>query len=72
MITSTKSETTLPFKADLYPENGFLKGGSTDNVAMEYGLKFHIDWLKGQKQASLWTNAKTVHCWNAMPMGAMY
>ena len=33
-----KSETTLPFKADLYPENGFLKGGSTDNVAMEYGL----------------------------------
>lgn len=44
-----KSETTLPFKADLYPENGFLKGGSTDNVAVEYGLKFHIDWLKGQK-----------------------
>ena len=44
-----KSETTLPFKADLYPENGFLKGGSTDNIAMEYGLKFHIDWLKGQK-----------------------
>lgn len=44
-----KSETTLPYKADLGPENGFLKGGSTDNVAMEYGLKFHVDWLKGQK-----------------------
>ncbi len=44
-----KSETTLPFKADLYPENGFLRGGSNDNVATEYGLKFHIDWLKGQK-----------------------
>ena len=44
-----KSETTLPFKADLYPENGFLKGGSADNVATEYGLHFHIDWLKGQK-----------------------
>ena len=44
-----KSETTLPFKADLFPENGFLLGGSYDNVAMEYGLKFHIDWLKGQK-----------------------
>ena len=44
-----KSETTLPFKADLYPENGFLVGGSTDNIATEYGLKFHIDWLKGQK-----------------------
>lgn len=44
-----KSETTLPFKAGLEPENGFLYGGSTDNVAMEYGLKFHVDWLKGQK-----------------------
>ena len=44
-----KSETTLPFKDDLYPENGFLRGKSTDNIALEYGLKFHIDWLKGQK-----------------------
>ena len=44
-----KSETTLPFKADLFPENGFLKGGSNDNIAQEYGLKFHVDWLKGQK-----------------------
>lgn len=44
-----KSETTLPFKADLGPENGFLKGGSPNNVAMEYGLKFQVDWLKGQK-----------------------
>jgi 23S rRNA (cytosine1962-C5)-methyltransferase len=44
-----KSETTLPFKADLFPENGFLKGGSSDNIAQEYGLKFHVDWLKGQK-----------------------
>ena len=44
-----KSETTLPYKADLFPENGFLLGGSTDNVATEYGLNFHIDWLKGQK-----------------------
>lgn len=44
-----KSETTLPFKADIYPENGFLKGGNTNNIAQEYGLKFHVDWLKGQK-----------------------
>ena len=44
-----KSETTLPFKADLEPENGFIKGGSPENIAMEYGLKFHVDWLKGQK-----------------------
>ena len=45
-----KSETTLPFKADLQStENGFLLGGSTENVAMENGLLFHVDWLKGQK-----------------------
>ena len=44
-----KSETTLPYKAELDGENGFIRGGSADNVAMEYGLKFHVDWLKGQK-----------------------
>ena len=44
-----KSETTLPFKADLGQENGFLLGGSPDNIALENGLKFHIDWLRGQK-----------------------
>lgn len=44
-----KSETTLPYKAELGQENGFLIGGSKENIATEYGLKFHIDWLKGQK-----------------------
>ncbi|MGM9734539.1 MAG: class I SAM-dependent rRNA methyltransferase [Prevotella sp.] len=44
-----KSETTLPFKADLGQEDGFIIGGSKDNVALENGLKFHVDWLKGQK-----------------------
>lgn len=44
-----KSETTLPFKADLGQENGFIYGGSNDNIAVENGLKFHVDWLKGQK-----------------------
>lgn len=44
-----KSETTLPFKAGLGQENGFIFGHSDDNVALENGLKFHIDWLKGQK-----------------------
>lgn len=44
-----KSETTLPYKADLGQENGFLYGGSTDNIAVENGLKFYVDWLKGQK-----------------------
>lgn len=44
-----KSETTLPFKADLHQENGFLRGEDEGNVAVENGLKFHIDWLRGQK-----------------------
>jgi 23S rRNA (cytosine1962-C5)-methyltransferase len=44
-----KSETTLPFKADLGQENGFLIGSSHNDIAIENGLKFHIDWLKGQK-----------------------
>lgn len=44
-----KSETTLPYKADLGAENGFIVGGSSNNLATEYGLNFRIDWLKGQK-----------------------
>lgn len=41
-----KSETTLPF---MEPENGFIVGGSDENIAIENGLKFYVDWLKGQK-----------------------
>ena len=44
-----KSETTLPYKAELEQVNGFLYGGDTNDVAVENGLKFHVDWLKGQK-----------------------
>ena len=44
-----KSETTLPYMAALGQENGFLLGGSRDDIATENGLRFHVDWLKGQK-----------------------
>lgn len=44
-----KSETTLPFKADVEHENGFIYGSMGSNIATENGLKFHIDWLRGQK-----------------------
>jgi 23S rRNA (cytosine1962-C5)-methyltransferase len=45
-----KSETTLPYKADLDPQNGYLIGGEGNtDIAVENGLKFHVDWLKGQK-----------------------
>lgn len=44
-----KSETTLPYKAHLEEEDGFILGHTDDNVAVENGLKFHVDWLRGQK-----------------------
>lgn len=44
-----KSETTLPYKAQLDPQNDYIIGSYDTDVAMENGLKFHVDWLKGQK-----------------------
>ena len=44
-----KSDQTLPFKAELEAESGYLYGKESTDVAVENGLKFHIDWLKGQK-----------------------
>lgn len=45
-----KSETTLPFKANLGQENEFILGGPTDeDLTTENGLRFHVDWLRGQK-----------------------
>lgn len=44
-----KSETTLPYKADLMQENTFLYGHTDDTIAIENGLKFRVDYLRGQK-----------------------
>ncbi len=45
-----KSETTLPYKAELDAENGYLIGGDDNpSIAIENGLQFHVDWLRGQK-----------------------
>lgn len=44
-----KSETTLPYKAQLNSEDGYIRGGFETNIAIENGLKFHVDWLRGQK-----------------------
>ena len=44
-----KSETTLPFKAELGQANGFIYGHTDNNTAVENSLSFHVDWLKGQK-----------------------
>ena len=39
----------MPFKADLGQENGFIYGSTDNDIAVENGLKFHVDWLRGQK-----------------------
>ena len=45
-----KSETTLPFKAAIEPEDGYLIGKETAQLsAIENDLQFHVDWLRGQK-----------------------
>ena len=46
-----KSETTLAYKASEDGGNGFLKGGlaTASDIATENGLRFHVDWLGGQK-----------------------
>ena len=46
-----KSENTLAYKASEDGGNGFLKGSiaTADDIATENGLRFHVDWLGGQK-----------------------
>ena len=44
-----KSEGTLPFKADVVHQNGYIHGRSFSNLANENGLDFNVDFEKGQK-----------------------
>ena len=45
-----KSGNTLPFKADINPEDGYLIGKDNENyLGLENGLTFTMDWLSGQK-----------------------
>ena len=44
-----KSEATLPYKANLGSEDGYLLGGDVEDIALENGLHFCVDWQKGQK-----------------------
>ena len=46
-----KSESTLPYKAPIDPQDGYLIGGPADgeHLALESGLRFQVDWLRGQK-----------------------
>lgn len=44
-----KSETTLPFKADIDRGNGYIIGGPANDTPLEYGMKMPVDWISGQK-----------------------
>ena len=44
-----KSETTLPYKAQLDARNDYLVGSFIGDTALENELKFRVDWLRGQK-----------------------
>ena len=44
-----KSETTLPYKADIDRGNGYIAGGPSDDIPLEYGMKMPVDWISGQK-----------------------
>lgn len=44
-----KSETTLPYKANLDPVDQYIVGRYDGSISTENGLQFNIDWLKGQK-----------------------
>lgn len=44
-----KSEATLPYKANLGSEDGYLLGNDVEDIALENGLRFCVDWQKGQK-----------------------
>lgn len=46
-----KSESTLPYKAPIDPQDGYLIGGPAggEHLALENGMRFQVDWLRGQK-----------------------
>ena len=44
-----KSETTLPYKADVERNNGYIVGGPSVDTPLEYGIRMPVDWISGQK-----------------------
>jgi len=44
-----KSAKTLPFKAEIKAKDAYLFGSGSDDVVLEHGLKFKVDWQEGQK-----------------------
>lgn len=44
-----KSEATIPYKSKVEAKNEYSFGSSSENVVLEYGNKFRINWEEGQK-----------------------
>jgi 23S rRNA (cytosine1962-C5)-methyltransferase len=44
-----KSSATLPFKANIDPQDGYLFGNNVDQTVYENGNLFKVDWMSGQK-----------------------
>ncbi len=44
-----KSEKSLPYKADIISEDGYLFGEGGETEVLENGLRFMVDWMEGQK-----------------------
>ena len=43
----------LTFQRQTWEQRMVIYGGEIEEIAVENRLKFYVDWLKGQKQASL-------------------
>ncbi len=44
-----KSGPTIPFMSGIKAENEYLYGDSGPDIVTEYGLRFKVDWIGGQK-----------------------
>ena len=44
-----KSSKSLPYKAEVSSEDGYLFGKGGEKEVAEYGLRFKVDWVEGQK-----------------------
>ena len=44
-----KSESTIPFKSGINAKNEYVYGSSNENIVLEYGNKFKVNWEDGQK-----------------------
>ncbi|HPE76299.1 MAG TPA: class I SAM-dependent rRNA methyltransferase [Draconibacterium sp.] len=44
-----KSGKSLPYKAEISAEDGYLLGEDSEKEVVEYGLRFKVDWVEGQK-----------------------